>query len=52
MTFGLSRGGKLTVDDRVIATGCTSFITTPAHLIFTTTQHLLKFVHLDDAGCE
>jgi elongator complex protein 1 len=29
---------------------CTSFAITPAHLIYTTSQHLLKFVHLTVAN--
>lgn len=44
--FSLSRKGELFADDKVIARGCTSFAATAAHLIFTTSQHLLKFVHL------
>ncbi|KAF8476119.1 IKI3 family-domain-containing protein [Kalaharituber pfeilii] len=43
---GLSETGKLYVDSTLIASNCTSFIITNAHLIYTTTQHLLKFVHL------
>lgn len=30
--------------------GCTSFLVTSMHLIYTTTNHLLKFVHLQDDG--
>lgn len=44
--FGLSKSGTLYANDRVLVRNCTSFVVTPAHLIFTTTQHLLKFVHL------
>ena len=32
---------------RVLAKNCTSFLVTPSHLLFTTSQHLLKFVHLN-----
>ena len=44
--FGLSESGLLFANDRVLARNCTSFLVTPAHLIFTTGQHLLKFVHI------
>ena len=45
----LSSSGRLTVDGRDICRNCTSFLKTPSHLIFTTSQHLLKFVHVTDA---
>lgn len=48
--FGLSRNGHLSVNSRQLARNCTSFIVTPSHLIFTTSNHLVKFVHL--AGSE
>ncbi|EGC42114.1 elongator complex protein [Histoplasma capsulatum var. duboisii H88] len=44
--FSLSKSGALYANKRLIAKSCTSFIITGAHLIFTTTQHLLKFVHI------
>lgn len=44
--FGLSDSGLLAANRVVIARNCTSFLVTPAHLIFTTGQHLLKFVHM------
>jgi elongator complex protein 1 len=44
--FGLTKGGALYANERVLVRNCTSFVVTPGHLIFTTTQHLLKFVHL------
>ena len=40
--------GRLRVDGRELAKNCTSFLTTPSHLIFTTSQHLLKFVHMTE----
>ncbi|KAI8934328.1 hypothetical protein NX059_009064 [Plenodomus lindquistii] len=46
LAFGLTKSGVLYANERVLARNCTSFVVTPAHLIFTTTQHLLKFVHL------
>ena len=42
----LSTGGCLKADSTILAQDCTSFIVTDAHIIFTTSQHLLKFVHL------
>lgn len=44
--FGLSHSGLLSANEVVLARNCTSFLVTPAHLIFTTGQHLLKFVHM------
>ena len=38
--------------ERLQVRNCTSFLVTPAHLIFTTTQHLLKFVHLHTGELE
>lgn len=46
IAFGLSSNGHLYANGRTLAKNCTSFILTPAHLIFTTTTHLLKFVHI------
>lgn len=45
--FSLSRKGELFANDKLLTRGCTSFVSTNAHLIFTTSVHLLKFVHLD-----
>ena len=42
----LAENGSLFANDRRLARNCTSFLVTPGHLIFTTSQHLLKFVHL------
>ncbi|RMZ76212.1 hypothetical protein DV738_g5035, partial [Chaetothyriales sp. CBS 135597] len=44
--ISLNSQGLLEGDDRVLARDCSSFLLTDAHLIFTTTRHLLKFVHL------
>lgn len=46
IAFGLTKSGVLFANERILVRNCTSFVVTPAHLIFTTTQHLLKFVHL------
>ena len=44
--FNLAENGSLFANERRLARNCTSFLVTPTHLIFTTSQHLLKFVHL------
>lgn len=46
IAFGLTDNGSLYANERQLARNCTSFLLTPAHLIFTTTQHLVKFVHM------
>ena len=52
LAFGLSKNGQLYANSRQLAKNCTSFLTTPSHMIFTTSSHLLKFVHLDTAEGE
>ena len=44
--FSLTSNGRLFAGKRLLASNCTSFLITLAHLIFTTAQHLLKFVHM------
>lgn len=44
----LSPQGSLYADKTLLTRDCTSYILTDAHLILTTAQHLLKFVHLTD----
>ncbi|KAI5303627.1 diphosphomevalonate decarboxylase [Ascosphaera pollenicola] len=44
--FTLAKSGALYADERLLAKNCTSFLITSKHLIFTTTLHLLKFVHI------
>ncbi|KAL8761308.1 MAG: hypothetical protein Q9184_002550 [Pyrenodesmia sp. 2 TL-2023] len=44
--FQLTDNGSLLVNGKVLVRGCTSYLVTPSHLIFTTSQHLLKFVHI------
>ena len=44
--FSLSENGSLLANKRLLVRNCTSFLVTAAHLIFTTSQHLLKFVHM------
>lgn len=40
--------GRLVISGHELTTNCTSFLTTPSHLIFTTSPNLLKFVHMTD----
>ncbi|KAK4242087.1 IKI3 family-domain-containing protein [Achaetomium macrosporum] len=46
LAFGLSRNGQLYANSRQLAKSCTSFLVTDNHLIFTTSSHFVKFVHL------
>ncbi|KAK0107092.1 hypothetical protein ONS95_003799 [Cadophora gregata] len=46
IAFGMSPHGHLYANSRLLVKNCTSFLVTSAHLIFTTTTHLLKFVHV------
>ncbi|OAA69460.1 iki3 [Cordyceps fumosorosea ARSEF 2679] len=48
IAFGLSRNGHIYANSRQLAKNCTSFILTPHHLIFTTSNHFVKYVHLMD----
>ncbi|KAJ2905248.1 iki3 family protein [Zalerion maritima] len=43
---GLTRNGILYTNGKVLAKNCTSFVLTSSHVIFTTNNHLVKFVHL------
>jgi elongator complex protein 1 len=46
IAFGLSRNGHIYANSRLLAKNCTSFVVTPSHLIFTTNNHFVKYVHL------
>ncbi|KAF1991047.1 putative killer toxin sensitivity protein [Aulographum hederae CBS 113979] len=46
IVFGLANNGCLYANERLLVRNCTSFAATSDYLIFTTTQHLLKFVHM------
>ena len=50
LAFGMSSNGHLYANNRLLVKNCTSFLVTPAHLIFTTTTHLIKFVHITNAA--
>ncbi|KAI9371538.1 IKI3 family-domain-containing protein [Aspergillus egyptiacus] len=45
----LSRTGSLYADKTLLAKNCTSFLVTSSHILFTTSLHLLKFVHVTRA---
>lgn len=48
-SFGLSNNGVLQIhhgSQKLRIPGCTSFDIIPTHLVYTTSQHLLKFIHL------
>ncbi|KAL8808594.1 MAG: hypothetical protein Q9200_004213 [Gallowayella weberi] len=44
--FMLEENGVLLFHGRLLVRGVTSYLVTLSHLIFTTSQHMLKFVHL------
>ncbi|KXH41478.1 IKI3 family protein [Colletotrichum nymphaeae SA-01] len=46
--IGMTRNGHLYANSKQLAKNCTSFVVTPAHIIFTTNNHFVKFVHLVD----
>ncbi len=51
-TVTLADSGILSIehsDTKLRITGCTSYVLTDMHLIFTTSQHLLKFIHLNSS---
>ncbi|KAI1325872.1 elongator complex protein [Xylariaceae sp. FL0255] len=48
IAIGLSRNGHLYANSRLLLKNCTSFLVTSAHLIITTANHFLKFIHLTD----
>ena len=49
VAIGLSRSGHLYANERLLTKNCTSFVVTDDHVVFTTSNHLLKFVHLAEA---
>ncbi|KAI1766571.1 IkappaB kinase complex, IKAP component [Hypoxylon sp. FL1150] len=48
IAVGLSRNGHLFANSRLLMKNCTSFLITPAHIVVTTTNHMVKFIHLVD----
>ncbi|KAL3481619.1 IKI3 family-domain-containing protein, partial [Aspergillus californicus] len=47
--ISLSRTGGLFANKTLLAKNCTSFLVTSSHVLFTTSLHLLKFVHFTRA---
>lgn len=52
LAFGMSGNGHLYANSRLLVKNCTSLVVTDAHLIFTTTTHLIKFVHITNINNE
>ncbi|KXJ96912.1 IKI3 family-domain-containing protein [Microdochium bolleyi] len=48
IAFGLSRNGHLYANSRLLMKNCTSFLITTAHVVVTTSNHLVKFIHLTE----
>lgn len=46
MSVCLKSNGILYANGRILINNCTSFLLTQSHIILTTTNHLLKFIHL------
>ncbi|RCI13189.1 hypothetical protein L249_0362 [Ophiocordyceps polyrhachis-furcata BCC 54312] len=46
VAYGLSKSGHLYANQRLLTKNCTSFLLSQDHLVFTTGNHLIKFVHL------
>lgn len=46
IALGMTRNGHLYANSKLLAKNCTSFVVTEDHLIFTTNNHLVKFIHL------
>ncbi|RAL09023.1 Elongator subunit IKI3 [Aspergillus homomorphus CBS 101889] len=49
LLISMTKSGALYANKALLAKNCTSFIVTQAHVIFTTSLHLIKFVHLTRA---
>ncbi|KAH6688566.1 elongator complex protein [Plectosphaerella plurivora] len=46
VAVGMSRNGHLYANSMLLAKNCTSFLMTPDHIVFTTANHFVKFIHL------
>lgn len=46
--FGITSNGKLFVGQRLLCSGATSILLSDKYLLYTTAQHELKFMHLED----
>ncbi|KAE8353910.1 IKI3 family-domain-containing protein [Aspergillus coremiiformis] len=49
LLISMTKTGALYANKTLLAKNCTSFLMTQSHVLFTTSQHLLKFVHLTRA---
>jgi elongator complex protein 1 len=49
LAIGLSRNGHLYANSRLLTKACSSYLVTPEHIILTTKNHLLKFIHVASA---
>lgn len=49
MLVRMDEKSALYANERCLVKNCTSFLVSPNHLIFTTSQNLLKFVHLNES---
>ncbi|OGM39887.1 putative killer toxin sensitivity protein (IKI3) [Aspergillus bombycis] len=49
LLISMTKTGALYANKTLLAKNCTSFLVTQSHVLFTTSQHLLKFVHLTRA---
>jgi elongator complex protein 1 len=47
VAFGISKNGKLFANDVLLSSAITSMALTDSHLLITTAQHTLRFVHLN-----
>ncbi|KAI5778207.1 IKI3 family-domain-containing protein [Geopyxis carbonaria] len=48
LVISMSESGRLQVNERLVTPSCTSFCVADGFLIYTTAQHLIKFVHLKE----
>lgn len=46
IVFARTNTGVLYADEKPLLRNCTSFLVTNSHLLVTTTNHLLKFLHI------
>lgn len=48
IAFGLTYTGSIFANEKLLLKNCTSFLVTQSHLIVTTANHLMKFIHITD----
>ncbi|OJK03766.1 hypothetical protein ASPACDRAFT_1863344 [Aspergillus aculeatus ATCC 16872] len=49
LLISMTKSGAMYANKTLLAKNCTSFLLTQAHIVFTTSLHLIKFVHLTRA---